>query len=273
MVVIGDRPAANLLPHILKVVKLWQEAGVNISKLNRHEASWSHLPELLSAGVDVTLGSDWAYFWGNAASRSDIFWSRIAALCARDPTLSTIGISPEEHTIMLGLLNAVSVAVDRPAKDTGDWQTLAEPIIERIAANDRDFFTRQAPDFQERLAITCRQGRVEGRLIFFNCPPGPAPQIYPWALEKAIEQQGRALSRAVHYNTPYAVAMWPEEGGVECIAMNHWREESAIPIRLLYPTDIGSRPHGSESIISARLSPDQAEVVLQRLILSCNQTV
>jgi hypothetical protein len=58
---------------------------------------------------------------------------------------------------------------------------------------------------------------------------------------------------------------------VEVLAISHWREEDAIPIRLLYPTELGPAPEGNESAIRVRIPAAQAPTVLQALVNACNQ--
>jgi hypothetical protein len=91
-------------------------------------------------------------------------------------------------------------------------------------------------------------------------------------LEAAIERQGRSWERGICFNVPYAVATWPTGDAVELLAINHWRDEKAIPIRLLYPADLGPPPEGNESVIRVRLPASQAEVLVRTLIEACNQT-
>ncbi|MGD8623624.1 MAG: HD domain-containing protein, partial [Anaerolineae bacterium] len=85
LVVVGDRPDRSITPQLLRTVEGWQRADAAVSLLNRHEANWQRLPSLLRSGVEVILGGDWAYFWGDAVSLADLVWARIAALCSRDP--------------------------------------------------------------------------------------------------------------------------------------------------------------------------------------------
>jgi hypothetical protein len=59
---------------------------------------------------------------------------------------------------------------------------------------------------------------------------------------------------------------------VELLAINHWREEKAIPIRLLYPADLGLPPAGNESTIQVRLPAVQAEIVVRALLDACSQS-
>jgi hypothetical protein len=58
---------------------------------------------------------------------------------------------------------------------------------------------------------------------------------------------------------------------VDLLAINHWREEIATPIRLLYPTDLGPPPEGHESAIRVYLPADQAQAVINALVTACNQ--
>ena len=76
---------------------------------------------------------------------------------------------------------------------------------------------------------------MEGRVLRFEQCPGRYCHASYWALEAAIERHGRALERGISFKAPYAIATWPEGDEVELLAINHWREEEATPIRLLYP--------------------------------------
>lgn len=99
------------------------------------------LPALLQRGAEVVLGGDWAYFWGEPASQSDVAWGRIAGLCTRDPNQSTVGLTDEEEAVTKGLLKTVYDAASRPATDTDGWAALVRPILDRIQADDRVFFS------------------------------------------------------------------------------------------------------------------------------------
>ena len=271
LVVIGDRPDSAVLPELLQTVCEWQGLGARVSVLNRHEANWARLPQLLQAGVEIILGGDWVYYWGDHTTAADITWSRIAALCNHDPTFSTIGVTDEEVAVMRGLLHAVYTTALLPADSSAAVLALAQPIIHRIIADDRGHFASQAGDFFTKFATPNRPGQVNGRLVYFDGPPGASPYKCQWALETAIEQLGRGNVRGVHFNTPYAVATWQDGDAVELVAINHWREEDAIPIRLLYPKSIGPEPHGLESIVHVRLLPEEARAVLKSLMEACNQ--
>jgi hypothetical protein len=228
---------------------------------------------LLKQGVEVILGGDWTYFWGDPISRADLAWGRIAALCTRDPTQSTVGVTAEEQAVTQGLLKVVYDAANQPNDDNTDWTVLAQPILDRIARDERAYFANQATNFAAAYGTTVEPGQVEGLVLrFAESALGEFPQTYYWALEAAIERQGRSWERGICFNVPYAVATWSTGDTVELLAINHWRDERAIPIRLLYPTNLAPPPEGNESVIRVRLSADQAEALVRTLIDACNQT-
>jgi hypothetical protein len=271
LIVIGDRHDKAITPQMLDTVRLWQERGVTVSVLNRHEANWSRLPRLLDLGAEVILGGDWAYFWGDAASEPDLVWGRIGALCTRDPTQSTVGVSAEEQAVTEGLLKIVFETVaEPPPNDTGGWIAVAEPILNRIANDDRAYFASQAHGFAENCAKADFPCRVEGQVVIFDQPPGEIPQAYYWIMEATIEAHGRVPERGIRFNVPYAIAAWPDGDAVELLAISHWREEEAIPIRLLYPSELGPPPQGNESTICVRMSAKQTAAVIPALIAACN---
>jgi hypothetical protein len=272
LVVIGDRPnQRGGMADVLRAIKHWRAAGVRISLLNRHERSWPRVPRVLGLGAEVTLGGDWAYFWGDPANAAALAWARVASLCTRDPTQSTVGIPAEEQTVTHGLLAAVYDAAEHAVGDPAGLGRLAEPIVERIAANDRAWFMQRASGFQAKYAPALTPSRIEGRVLLFEWAPGPfAPAAY-WVLEAAIERYGRAPVRGIHFNIPYAIGLWPADSGFEMLAVSHWREEEAIPVRLLYPTELGPAPEGHESAFRVRLEPDQASAVVDALITACNK--
>jgi hypothetical protein len=242
--------------------------------LNRHEANWQRLPALLRSGVEVILGGDWAYFWGDAVSLADLVWARIAALCSRDPTQSTLRLTDQESAASQGLLKVVYDAARQPATDTAAWAALAETILTRIEADDRAFFTDQAADWRA-YTQPATSYRVEGRVLLFEGAPAKRPQACYWAMQEAIERQGRAPERGFCFNVPYAVAAWPVDDGsglVDLLAINHWREEEAIPIRLLYPDEGGASLAGNECTVQVRLPALEAERVVRALAAACNRT-
>jgi hypothetical protein len=149
--------------------------------------------------------------------------------------------------------------------------TLTEPILSRIEDDDRAFFTSEASGFSEVWAKAITPGQVEGHLVSFDQAPGKLPHATYWTLEAAIEDLGRIPERGIRFNVPYAIASWPDSDGVELLAINHWREEEAIPIRLLYPMDLGPPPQGNESTLRVHMTPEQAAAVIPALTAACNE--
>jgi hypothetical protein len=270
LVAIGDRPDPAATADLLNRVQLWRSAGVPVTILNRHEANWSRLPALLDLGVELFLGGDWAYFWGSEVAQRDLVWGQIAALCTRDPTQSTAKLYLEQERTMKGLLKAVYDQTGRSSDDLAGWVRLSEAIISRIEADDTAYFAAQAQDFVASYATVPGSPCVEGRVLRFEDAPGELPQAYFWALEAAIEKNGRAPEPGIRFKTPYALATWTDGDELELLAISHWREDAAIPIRLLYPSDLGPRPEGNECTIRVRLPLAQAGAVVQALIAACN---
>lgn len=270
LVAIGDRPDPEAREPLLNRVRIWRTAGVPISILNRHEANWTRLPELLEQGVEIHLGADWAYFWGSEVQQQDLFWGHIAALCTRDPTQSTVSLSGEDEVIVQGLLKSVLDQAGGSNEDVAGWVRLSEQILRRIEANDSAYFSDQAFEFRTKYTVAPRAPEVDGQVLRFHEAPGNLPQAYYWVLEEAIEKHGRAPERGIQFKTPYAVATWQEGEVLELLAISHWREESAIPIRLLYPSDMGPPPEGNESTVRVSLPREQADGVVQALIDACN---
>jgi hypothetical protein len=270
LVAIGDRPDAQITDHVLRVVRRWHNAKVTI--LNRHEANWGRLPRLMEAGATVVVGGDWAYYWGERISKPEFAWTQIASLIVRDPTMAQLRISSQDQALVRGLLYCIYKAMEQSASDTEGWFALAEPILDHIAMDDRDYFIRHSDDFIEHYAAPIVSPRLEGRVLIFHQTPARVAAANYWAMEAAIEQRGRTPEREIRFNTPYVIATWSTEGGqVELLAINHWRDEGAIPIRLLYPTEISSAPHGHESTVRALLSKEQSKAVVEALIAACNR--
>ena len=280
LVVIGDRPDATIDADVCATLAQWRASEVYCTLLNRHEATWARLPALLPLGVQASLGGDWAYFWGDAMDEADFFWGRIAALCTRDPIQSTVGLTVEEQTISQGLLHVIYAATGDSPADLDGWSALAMPILDRIAADERAWFATQAADFIRTRAALATAPRGEGRVLHFELATKPETPTIFWGLEAAIEAHGRTAERGICFQRPYAIATWPAsesdpaeaDGSVELVAINHWREEEATPIRLLYPLDLGPAPEGNESAIRVRLPAAQSAPVVQALIAACNQT-
>lgn len=270
LVIIGDRPDPNSAPQMLDTLERWQMAGAHISILNRHEANWARVPELRSRGIAVTLGTDWAYFWGAEFTPTEFEWATLAALTTRDPTMASAHISADTTRVVQGLLCAVLDAEQHEAHDTAEWRALADPLLERVAANDRAFFAARADEFIDRYATPKCGPRIEGRVLLFDDAPGATPQAFYWIMERAIEAQGFNFERELRLNVPYAIVTRLLDEQVEIIAMNHWRANHVPPIRLLYP-DIQPQPQGTEGLISVRLSPSQAKLVVSKLVEACNK--
>lgn len=271
LVIINDRPVATDQTQAFAVIQRWQANGAMVTVLNRHEANWSRVPVLCQQGVAVVLGGDWAYFWGDAVSQVDLAWARIAALCTRDPMQAAGGLSSEEEAITQGLLNLVYTTMAQTTAAGHHWAALAAPILAAIERDDRAYFSHQASTFAARYTTLTTGARVMGRVLIFAGEALDAPQCYYWALEAAIERHGRLWERGLYFKAPYAIATWQAGDSVELLAINHWREESAIPIRLLYPDHLGPSPTGNEITIQVRLSAEQAERVIPALVDACNQ--
>lgn len=279
LVVTGDRPDATLTESLLAVIKRWQGSGVTVSLLNRHEANWARLPQLLATGVDVTIGGDWAYFWGDAITLPELAWARVAALCTRDPTQSTVGLTAAEQLLTQGLLKTVYDTLRTPPTDLAGWGAAAAAILDRIAGDDGAFggarqqawFAEQANAFAREYATAPAAIQVHGKVLVVEVAATTFLPAAYWLLEAAIERQGRTLDRGLCFRTPYAIATWPAGDAVEVMAISHWREEAAVPIRLLYPTGGGPTPEGNESTVRLRLPPVQAQSVVAALIAACNQ--
>lgn len=278
LVIIGDRPDAMNTEAVLTMIRRWQAVGVTVSLLNRHEANWARLPQLLAAGVEVTVGGDWAYFWGDAITPQALRWARVATLCTRDPTQSTVGLSETEQILTQGLLNMVYTVLRTPPAVGTEWSVAAGAILDRIAGDDNAFdgiaqqewFAAQAAAFAATVADTSATAQVQGRVLVVDIGAAFPAGAY-WLLEALIERQGRTPDRGLCFRTPYAIALWPDGDAVELLAISHWREEAAVPIRLLYPAADGPLPDGNESTIRLRLPPAQAEAMLAALLAACNQ--
>jgi hypothetical protein len=182
-----------------------------------------------------------------------------------------VGLTDEEEAVTKGLLKTVYDAAGQPAADTDGWAALVRPILDRIQADDRAFFSEQAAGFAAAYATEVQPGNIKGRVLHFEGAPSRYPQSCYWALEAAIERQGRSLERGIHFKVPYAIATWGDADRVELLAINHWREEQALPIRLLYPGELGPPPAGNEGTVQVRLPAAQADRVVQALLDACNQ--
>lgn len=290
LVVIGDRTDASTAPLRLDLLRRWRSAGKEVTLLNRHEHTWTDLPDLRSLGVDLILGGDWAYFWGDQPTAADLTWGRIAALCTRDATMSP-GVTDVDLAVCQGLLHAVFNALagpegtpgGAPADTTAGWLALAEPILAAVAADAFDDFRQGAGKFIAHYCETALPASLHGNVLYFAGPLSPLEPAAYWVLETAIERHGRRRERGIHFAAPYAIAVWPAADAgasdavgragdtVELLAITHWQEERALPIRLLFPAGLGLEPHGNEHSIYMRLGAAQAAEVVAALIAACNR--
>lgn len=270
LIVTGDRPEPTAGLQVMKTLSLWRAAGTPVTLLNRHEACWSRFPALLEHGVEVILGGDWAYFWGEQASQRDLWWGLIAALCTRDPTLSILGIGEEETQVSRGLIKSVyelSLGEDDSAEDLTRRANL---LLDRIQADDRLYFRQQATGFREAFTHSLEEVKIQGKVIRCAQASGTPSCACYWAMEAAIERSRRAPVRGISFNNPYCMSTRRAGGSVELLAINHWRDEETIPIRLLYPYHLGPTPTGNESMIQVSLPATRAEVVVRTLLEVCN---
>lgn len=279
LIIIGDRPDATITEAMLATITHWQSAGVTVSLLNRHEANWARLPQLLAAGVEVTVGGDWAYFWGDVITPQDLRWARVAALCTRDPTQSTVGLTEVEQILTQGLLKTVYAVLRTPPADLTGWAAAALAILDRIAGaadpsdgvDQQAWFAEQATAFVVEYANIPATVQVHGKVLVVEMAATSFHPAAYWLLEAAIERQGRTLDRGLCFRTPYALALWPAGDAIDLLAITHWREEAAVPIRLLYPAVDGPMPDGNESTLRLRLPSAQAQAMMTALIAACNQ--
>jgi hypothetical protein len=58
---------------------------------------------------------------------------------------------------------------------------------------------------------------------------------------------------------------------MEILALNHWLDEDAVPIRFLYPSDLGPVPGGNESTLQVRMPALEAGILVRALVDACNQ--
>lgn len=282
LILIGDRPNPATRTAALAVLQTWRAAGVPVELLNRHEANWGRLRDaLVSAahddklrgGISAVLGGDATFFWGDAPTQADIDWGRIAALCTRDPMQTIVGMTADEEKIAQGFMKAVHEAAENLPDNQLNWSAQADSLLKRIAANDFAHFRDQADGFAPLFAGLLPT-RIDGRVLVFDLQQAAlTPQIYFWALEAAIEAEGRTRERGIRFRTPYAIASWPSGDGVEIIAINHWREEDAIPIRFLYPAEVTDLPEGHEGALRVHVSADRAAGVMTAIINACNNQV
>jgi len=89
-------------------------------------------------------------------------------------------------------------------------------------------------------------------------------------MEAASERQGRTWERGGAFRTPYALAAWEQGENTESLAISHWVDERAIPIRLLFPHPVAAHSGGTECALQGSLPTSQARGLLKELIRACN---
>lgn len=273
LIVVNDRPDFRLTPAVLQTIRALRAQSISIYMLNRHEANWQRAPELIKLGVDIVLGGDWSYFWGNPGDASAFAWGRVASLCTRDPTQSTVEITDEEQAVTRGLIAHVYEAIAQAnIKAPFDWGELARPILERITANDFGYFSRKANEFSNTYGKPITPDRIEGKVAIIEQPAGDYPAVNYWMMEATIEKYGRAPVRNMQFNLPYILSIWTRGETVELLAINHWLDDTAIPIRLLYPDQLGPTPRGNECTIRVTIPREKSAAIIQALKNACNQT-
>ncbi|MCS7070726.1 MAG: HD domain-containing protein, partial [Anaerolinea sp.] len=152
LVVIGDRPNPAIADSVTLILREWRRANVPVCLLNRHEANWSRLPDILMQGAQTVMGSDGCYFWGDRMTQADMDWSRIAALVTRDPTQTLAGMTTDEEQIAQGFLRVVHEATASLTDDQMNWSSQADPILKRISGDDFAYFRGQASGFTRLFA-------------------------------------------------------------------------------------------------------------------------
>lgn len=155
-------------------------------------------------------------------------------------------------------------------EEGANWTLQAEALLTPIEANDLAFFQSQARPFLESVTLTTAS-RVEGQVIVFEQPNGVLPNDVYWMLEAAIERRGLALEHGIHFRSPYAVAAWESGDRVELLAIRHWREEAALPIRLLFPEDGALCLQGNENTVYVSVPAARASDLLPAIIAACNR--
>jgi hypothetical protein len=272
IVIIGDRPDSRVEETVEQYIKQWRNQDIELCLLNWHEANWERLYKFMHHGIEAVLGTDWAYFDGQHVSDWHVFWGQIASICTRDPLYNVKINDNSEQAIAQGLLQSIFEIIKQVKTRKINWSEEAETLIQLIMNDERHEFIAQADSFE----IEYMQSKVlpeiqKNILVFAKGDESIPPQIYTWFMEKQIEAQGRKFTHSIEFNVPYAIALIHTEDEAELIAVNHWRDETAIPIRLLYPDDIAVAPSGNENSLFIRLPLEQAQAVLQAIVDACNQ--
>jgi hypothetical protein len=245
--------------------------GAQITILNRHEQMWAWYTWLLQPGIELILGGDWVYFWGSTPDEVDLRWARTAGLCGRDPALATLRFSDEENMLANGLLMLVhnQLKVSR-YDDSVNWNSAAETILAPIERNETAFFHSHAASYQDATIPMAPKPRIEGRVLVYDQPVDVLPNDLYWMLEAAIENQGLALEHGIQFRSPYAVAVHTTGDHVAVLAIRHWREEVALPIRLLFPEDLTLPLQGNENTVYVHAPTEQVDDLLHEVIAACN---
>jgi hypothetical protein len=76
----------------------------------------------------------------------------------------------------------------------------------------------------------------------------------------------------MQFNLPYILSVWNRGENVELLAINHWLDDTAIPIRLLYPDHLGPTPRGNECTVRVTIPQDKSAAIIQALKNACNHT-
>ena len=271
VVVVGGRLAESDLSLAAAALSRMSGRGTRVTLLNRRVQAWDRNIWLLQPGVELILGGDWAYFWGETADEADMRWARVAALCGRDPGLATFRFSDEEKTLADGLLTLVHDRLNgNRYEGMANWTSQAEALLTPIETDDRAFFQHHAYPYHESVKLTTIP-RVEGRVIVLVQPGEGLPNELYWALEAAIEQRGLALEQGIQFRSPYAIALWGSGDMVDLLAIRHWREEAALPIRLLFPDDGALSLQGNENVVYVTVPSARVPDLLQAVITACNR--
>jgi hypothetical protein len=270
IVVVGGTLQASDAALVTSALSRLMGRSVQVSLLNRHEQSWSWSPWLLQSGVDLVLGGDWAYFWGDQADSTDMFWARVAALCGRDPAQAALRFTEQEYSLANGLLLRMQEQLRRVRFDeSADWVALSEPLIRAIEQDDHAYFEQDAENYRSSI-VSAIDPVVQGRALVFHDVQDVLPNDLYWMLEAAIERQGLALEHGIQFRVPYAIALRSAGNAVELLAIRHWREEVAPAIRFLFPNDAALVLQGNENTVWVRVAAERAADLVRDLIAACN---
>jgi HD domain len=197
-----------------------------------------------------------------------------------------MGLNPTEQGLLRAgaLFHDVGNAVDR-----GRHNILSQQTVLRLTANEELPFSAEEA---EVIGLLCRWHRCEydpNRTDILGgdvVRTGLLASILRVADAMDIDQRRSDYSerfyRVLAFFFPQELPFWTSlkeilgvrvccRPAVELLAINHWREEEATPMRLLYPGDLGPPPAGNESTIQVRLPAAQAEEIIGRLLEACNR--